>query len=438
MSVSVSGWAKSATVAGLGVITLLAAACGSSGPSADGSGGGGVQAWALTQGSQPTFELSQKNWNKANAKGQVSFQFYSNDAYKQKIRVAIGANDAPVIFENWGGGALKDYADAGKLEDLTASLGSAVSARYFKSVLDVARFDGKLYGVPVNGTQPVVLYYNKDLFAKVGAQPPKTWDDLLALVAKFKKAGIAPLSLAGGSKWPDLMYMEYLVDRIGGPTVFQDIVAGKPGAWQNPAVIKAGQMIQQLVDAGAFANGYQSITYDAGQSSALLYTGRAAMQLMGSWDYAVIQGANAGFIKSGKLGWTNFPSVSGGQGDPSDIVGNPANFFSVTKSSSAAEKSAAAKYLKDGVMDTAYVDDLLKNGNVPPVLGLESKLAAEPNSQWLQYQYDLVKNAPSYQLSWDQALPSAYGDVLLTNLDQLFLKKITPQQFADNLSKAGK
>src|SRR3954447_3722547 len=427
---------KRAMLAGLGVAGVLTAACSSSGSS--GAGGDAASAWALTQGSQPTFELSQKNWNGANAKDKISFQFYANDAYKQKIRVAIGANDAPVIFENWGGGSLKDYADAGKLEDLTASLGATAKSKYLASVANVASFGGKLYGVPVNGTQPVVLYYNKDLFAKVGAQPPATWDDLLALVTKFKSAGIAPLSLAGGSKWPDLMYMEYLVDRIGGPSVFQNIVEGKPNAWSEPAVIKAGQMIQQLVDAGAFANGYQSITYDAGQSSALLYTGKAAMQLMGSWDYSTIQAAQPDFVKSGKLGWTTFPTVSGGKGDPADIAGNPANYFSVTKAASAAQKAGAEKYLKDGVLDGPYVDDLLKNGNVPPVVGLETKLASAPNSQWLTYQYDLVKKAPSYQLSWDQALSSSAGDALLTNLDQLFLKKITPQQFADNMNKVGK
>src|SRR5207237_5848311 len=104
-----------------------------------------------------------------------------------------------------------------------------------------------------------------------------------------------------------------------------------------------------------------------------------------------------------KLGWTTSPTVSGGTGDPSNIVGNPANYFSVTKASSDAAKTTAQKYLKEGVMDDAYVNDLLKNGNVPPVIGLEGKLASQPNPDWLTFQYNLVKSAPSYQLSWDQA-----------------------------------
>ena len=416
------------------------AACGKSGPSTPGgsTGSGGVLSWALSGGSQTTFQASQTSWNAANTADKINYQYYANDAYKQKLRVAIGANDAPVIFENWGGGTLKDYVATNKVEDLTPTLGAAVKAKYLPSVVNVASFDGKLYGVPVNGTQPVVLYYNKTLLAKAGVQPPKTWDDLLAAVAKLKSADIAPISLAGGSKWPDLMYLEYLVDRVGGPSVFNNIVAGKPNAWSDPAVIKAGSMIQQLVDAGAFATGYKSITYDAGQSSAPLYTGKAAMQLMGSWDFATIQTADAAFIKNGSLGWTTFPTITGGAGAPTDIVGNPANFFSVTASSSATAKATAVKYLKDGVMNDAYVNSLLQAGSVPPVVGLESKLGSQPNSDWLSFQYSLVKDAPSYQLSWDQALSASAGDALLTNLDQLFLKQITPEQFAQNMNKVGK
>jgi raffinose/stachyose/melibiose transport system substrate-binding protein len=37
-------------------------------------------------------------------------------------------------------------------------------------------------------------------------------------------------------------------------------------------------------------------------------------------------------------------------------------------------------------------------------------------------------------MSWDQALSPAQGDAMLSNLDQIFLKKITPQQFADTMN----
>ena len=202
--------------------------------------------------------------------------------------------------------------------------------RYLPAVLKNGVIDGKTYALPNNNVQPVVLYFNKDVFAKVGAEAPKTWDELMALVPKFKAAGIAPFSLGGQSRWPDLMWLEYLVDRIGGPEVFANIAANKPNAWSDPAVTEALTKIQQLVDAGGFVNGFSSIAADSNADQALLYTGKAAMMLQGGWIYQSMKKDAADFVKSGKLGYTTFPTVSGGKGDPANVVGNPSNFWSIS------------------------------------------------------------------------------------------------------------
>ncbi|WP_405770763.1 extracellular solute-binding protein [Streptomyces sp. NBC_00080] len=419
-------------------LALTLSACGSSGRSSGGGAGDGALVWALTQGSEATFRASATEWNKAHPDSKVDYQFFQNDPYKQKLRTAVGAGNGPVLFENWGGGALKDYVDAGKVADLTPDLDKNPEwkNRIFPSVLKAATVDGKVYGVPVNGVQPVVLYFNKDLFAKAGAQPPKTWEDLLALVKKFKAEGVAPISMGGASKWPDLMWLEYLVDRVGGPEVFANIAAGKKGAWSDPAVLKAAQMIRQLVDAGGFAKGFTSVTADAGQAEAQMYTGKAAMILQGGWAYSTIVSGAPKFVAEGKLGWSGFPAVAGGKGDASNIVGNPANFYSLSAQASAKEKKTAVSYLKDGVYNDNYVDNLLKNGDVPPVKDLDAKIKATENPDWLTYAYHLTQNAESFQLSWDQAVSPQLGQELLTHLDQLFLGEISPQQFCSQMDKA--
>jgi raffinose/stachyose/melibiose transport system substrate-binding protein len=197
-------------------------------------------------------------------------------------------------------------------------------------------------------------------------------------------------------------------------------------------------MIQQLVDAGGFVKGFSSIAFDTGQATALLYTGKAAMHLMGTWEYPGIQTSAPEFIKNGDLGWATFPTVSGGKGDPKNVVGNPANFYSISAKANDNDKAVAIEYLNKGVMSDSYVDALLKAGNVAPIGGLEDKLAAAENPEWLQFQYGLAKDAPNFQLSWDQALSPAAADALLTNLDRLFLKQITPEQFSANMNEAGK
>ena len=106
--------------------TLALAACGSSGPKSAGSGGGGgggATAWALSGGDEATFRASFDAWNKAHPDEKITPTFFSNDAYKQKVRTAIGAGDPPTLIYGWGGGILKAYVDAGQVADLTSDIG---------------------------------------------------------------------------------------------------------------------------------------------------------------------------------------------------------------------------------------------------------------------------------------------------------------------------
>ncbi|MCA4134782.1 extracellular solute-binding protein [Arthrobacter sp. M4] len=417
-------------------LTVSLAACGSAGPSNAGTSGESPTMWGLTGGNQPVLQKSIDSWNKDHPDQAIKLDFFANDAYKTKVRTAVGAGQGPTFIYGWGGGVLKSYVDAGQVADLSGFLSQNpdVKDRYLPSILKNGEINGKTYAVPNNNVQPVVLYYNKELFDKVGAQPPKTWDDLMALVPKFKAAGIAPFSLGGQSKWPDLMWLEYLVERIGGPEVFANIAANKPNAWSDPAVAQALTKIQELVDAGGFVNGFSSIAADSSADQALVYTGKAAMILQGGWIYQTIKKNAPDSITGGKISWTTFPTVSGGKGDPANVVGNPSNFWSLSSKASESQTKAAEEYIKKGMFSDENTQALIDSGAVPVVKGIDSKLAASPDKNFLTFLYGLAKNAPSFTLSWDQALSPAQGDAMLANLDQIFLKKITPQQFVDTMN----
>src|SRR5690606_19324592 len=107
------------------------------------------------------------------------------------------------------------------------------------STFSAGTIEGKIYGFPVDRVQPILLFYNKRVFDKVGVEPPQTWGDILDLVPKFNAAGIAPFSLGGQSRWTNMMWLEFLFDRIGGPEVFQAVFNGQKNAWSHPDAIKA-------------------------------------------------------------------------------------------------------------------------------------------------------------------------------------------------------
>jgi raffinose/stachyose/melibiose transport system substrate-binding protein len=429
--------------AAVGAVSL--AGCGTSGPAQPGGGtsgaapaGGGAgdaTMWALSGEPNETIRKDSVTAFNGMDKGSLEATFFQNDPYKTKIRTAVGADQAPTLIFGWGGGVLKSYVDAGQVDDLTSWLGENADFKdkLLPSTWGAATFDDKIYAVPIQTTQPIVMYYNKALFDKAGAQLPQTWDDVLKLVDVFKSQGVAAFSLAGQSKWTSMMWLEYLLDRIGGPEVFAKIFANEADAWSDPAVIETCTKIQDLVNAGGFVKGFSSIAADNNADQALLYTGKAAMLLQGAWVYGGIKSDQPDFVTS-SLEFGNFPAVSGGKGDPKNIVGNPTNYFSISAKATDEQKTVAKAYFTDGLWTDAVIDAFVASGGVPVVSAAETKLASSGDAKFLQMTFDMVKNAPSFQQSWDQALSPAQADTLLNTIDQLFLVKITPDQFASAMN----
>jgi raffinose/stachyose/melibiose transport system substrate-binding protein len=421
------------------------ASCGSSGPSDKTSGGGGGTAaagaatyWFLTgPPGQQIRQGSVDRFNQANPDAKITATTFANDAYKTKIKTAIGAGQAPTIIWGWGGGGLRSYVQANQVEDLTSWFAdnAAVKDRLFPSSFGAATIDGKIYAMPAETVQPIVLFYNKKVFDKVGAQPPQSWGDIMSLVPKFNDAKIAPISLGGQSRWTNMMWLEFLFDRIGGPEVFQAVFDGQKDAWSNPASIEGLTKAQELVKANGFVKGFSSITADSNADQALLYTGKAAMMLHGTWTYGNMAQAGGDFVSGGNLGWMNFPPVEGGKGDPTNTVGNPGQYLSISSKATDAQKETAKKFFTTAVLSDAEVKDWIDNGAVPIVKGTESQLGSAKGADFLKFVYGVASNAKVFAQSWDQALSPTAAEKLLDNIAKLFQLSITPQQFANNMNQ---
>ena len=388
--------------------------------------------WSLKDPSNTVQQAGIDAFNKT-SKTKIVMDVVPSDGYLDKLRTAMGSNRLPSMFFSWGGGPMREYATNGKIVDVTKLAGGGDLASHFlPSVLKIGQTsDGTLVGVPCRGTQPVFLFYNKKVFTDAGVQPPKTWSDVQSLIGTFKGKGITPFAVAGqgGNEWTELMWLEYLTDRLGGPQVFERIQSGDASGWKDPAILQAAQMIKKLVTDGAFGTKFGSVAYGTGGSSTLLSSGKAAMELMGSWEYAVQQGASADFAKSG-LGYVAFPSVEGGVGNPNDVVGNPSNYVSVT---TAADGATAAAYLQTLYSDD-YVKGLVKLGEVPVTANAKDALADAPDPAYATFQFSLVQQAPAFTQSWDQALGFKIATPMLTELQKLFNEQQTPEQFVSAVS----
>ncbi|BCJ46410.1 sugar ABC transporter substrate-binding protein [Actinoplanes ianthinogenes] len=426
--------------AGAAAATGLAA-CGSSGPSdtSSNTGSGSADAasyWFLSgPPGEPIRQGAVDRFNKL-GQGQIKVTTFQNDTYKDKLKTALGAGQAPSIIWGWGGGGLKSYVEAGQVDDLTDwfSQNAAVKDRLFKASFGPATVDGKIYAMPAETVQPIIMLYNKEVFEKAGVSaPPQTWGELMAMLPKFNDKGIAPFSLAGQSRWTNMMWLEFLFDRIGGPEVFGNAYNGQKDAWSNPAAIEGLTKIQDLIKANGFVKGFASVTADSNADQALLYRGKAAMELHGSWSYGIIKADGGNFIKDGKLGFFNFPAVEGGKGDPTNTVGNAGQYLSIYSKASDKQKEAAKNFFKT-LLDDTEQQGWIETGGVPIVQGSNSKLASSPDKDFLNFIYDVASKAGNFAQSWDQALSPTAAETLLENIAKLFQLKLTPQEFATNMN----
>ncbi|GER99343.1 solute-binding protein [Acrocarpospora corrugata] len=420
------------------------ASCGSAGPTPAGGGATGAAAgsgaatyWFLsTQPQEGIRKASVDRFNAANPNAKITATTFQNDAFKTKIKTALGAGQAPTIIWGWGGGGLRTYVQASQVEDLTPWLDQnpAVKNRLFPSSFGAATIDGKIYALPCEAVQPVVLFYNKTCFEKIGAEPPTSWSDIMALVPKFNAAGIAPFSLGGQSRWTNMMWLEFLFDRVGGPELFQAVFDAQKDAWSNPAALDALTKVQDLVKADGFIKGFSSITADSNADQALLYTGKAAMMLHGVWTYGSMALDGGDFVSGGHLGYMNFPPVDGGKGDPSNTVGNPGQYLSIYSKATPEQKETAKKFFATAVLSDEEVKQWTDTGSVPIVQGADKLLASSKDAEWLQFVYGIASGAKTFGQSWDQALSPTAAEILLDNISQLFQLSITPEQFAANMN----
>ncbi|ARI55788.1 MULTISPECIES: ABC transporter substrate-binding protein [Streptomyces] len=338
--------------------------------------------------------------------------------YQAKLQTIIRSKQAPDVFFNWGGGSIKPFVDAGLLLPLDPLIAKDpdLKSKFLPSVFNSAVVDGTSYGIPMRGTQPVLLFNNGKVLKKAGVEPPQTWDDLLQAVEALKDEGVTPIALGGGDRWPTLMWFEYLYDRIAGPELFQRALDGDKEVWASPDSRKALGMIRELVDAGAFGTNYDSVKFTDQGSPTLLATGRAGFELMGSWEYSTQQDAHPEFAKN-DLGYSAFPAVGGGKGDRANLVGNTNNFYSVLKKTEHPE--AVADFLKLMYSDQ-FVTAQLGIGNLPTTTNTEGLLDTAASPEFAKFQYDMVKKAPAFQLSWDQAYPQSAATAMYQALQQFF------------------
>lgn len=354
----------------------------------------------------------------------VNITVLENAAFKDRLTTVMQAGDPPDIFESWGGAVLWNYAENGLVRNIAPELeGEWKDSFSAQAALELFGQDGEYYGVPWTWGA-VGMFYNKDLFEQAGVEIPTTWDEFLAAVQTFKDAGITPIALGEGERWPGHFWWVYLSLRLGGEEAFLKAY-NREGSFADEPFVQAGEYLKQLVDLEPFNEGFLGMTHP--ESEGVFGNGEAAMMLMGQWA----PGAQAQYSESGEgigeaLGWFNFPAIEDGAGNPGDVLGGGDGF--AIGANAPDETIDFVKFLTNAENQRAGSFFI-----VPVVTGAEDVFAEDPVFQSI---LEARNSAPYFQLYYDQFLPPAVGSAVNDAVQTIFAGAATPEEAAQAIEES--
>lgn len=140
--------------------------------------------------------------------------------------------------------------------------------------------DGRVYGVPFIATSHGI-YYNKDIFSRLGLTIPPSWEELLRTAHTLRDAGLIPFANTSGDSWTvlELVFLNILPNFIGGRDGRLDYLNGRR-CFNDSSMIAAFRALEDLRP--YLISGHETLGYT--DSLQLFAQGRAAMFFGGSWD----------------------------------------------------------------------------------------------------------------------------------------------------------
>ncbi|MEU6972072.1 ABC transporter substrate-binding protein [Kitasatospora aureofaciens] len=267
-------------------LTVLATGCATTSTGSSGGDSKHVTYWSMWLQTEPQAKVLQKSFDAFTAKTGIHVNVqWQGRKILDKVAPALLAGDVPDLVDQGFDRLLPALAANGKAQDLSSVLAMDTGEGHKVSDVVPAKFldvlpkgkDGTPWMIPYESVSVALFYNGKDPLV---AQPPKTWDDLLAVCKAAKAAGKSCIGTDGDSGWANEYWLDYLLNRNGGSVAA--LAADRTGAaFRDPAVLKSAQQIEQLVKEGYLPKGYDATKYPEQQNR--WAQGESVFFLMGSW-----------------------------------------------------------------------------------------------------------------------------------------------------------
>lgn len=297
--------AVSAASAAMGILGV-AAACGSSAPSAKGPET--LQMWARADDAGFLPQLV-KSFNASHPKLKIQLTLVPDAQVVQKYSLAASNGNGPDLVSTEIG-TMATFTPSGWYQDITSLVDKLPYKKYLSPAhLGQATYGGKIYGIPFTADVSV-LYWNKTLFAKAGLNPddpPKTWAQIQSDATKIRALGgnnygyFFSGACAGCMAFTMLPY----VWADGGNILKENSAAGTPTLYPNSALESTLGFFRKMWQSGAVAP--TAKTENGTNQFGLFYSGKIGMFVQGTYPFSVLKSQ----YKDVKFGVELVPSTNG-------------------------------------------------------------------------------------------------------------------------------
>jgi raffinose/stachyose/melibiose transport system substrate-binding protein len=410
----------------LAAASLVLAACGADADDQGGGDGKVLRLWhyeGATSAMGVAWAEAIKQFEASHPGVKVQFEEKGFEQIRQNAGMILNSDEAPDIMEyNKGNASAGLLSKQGLLTDLTSEAGKRGWDKISPSIQTTCKYDDqgimggdKWYGVP-NYAEYVMVYYNKDLFAKHNVQVPTTLAEFEAAMDTFVKAGVTPLSV-GGAEYPaQQIFYELALSKANRSWVdaFQ-LYKGKVD-FKGPEFTYAANTFADWVKKGYIAKNSAGIK---AEDMGVAWTqGKFPILISGSWWYGRFVAEAKGF----QWGTFLFPgnNLHPGSGGNIWVVPNKAK-----------NKDLAYDFID--ITMKPEIQALLGNSGGVPVQGDLSKIT-DPKSKELIENFEKVNSSDGLAFYPDWPAPGYY-DVLVAGAQHLINGTKSPEQVLDEIAK---
>jgi raffinose/stachyose/melibiose transport system substrate-binding protein len=278
-----------------------------------------------------------KQFEAANPGMKVELNYLDDDLYQTiGLQNLLNGRNAPDIYFEWTGNRLAQRVKDGFAADISSKFDSGPLAGLFDdTTLDEYKIDDKIVMVPYSADVTNVLWFNKQILADAGVQPPTTWEELLAVCDTLNAAGVTPIASGNKDLWAAGNWLSHMASRVVGEDAYVSTLGGT-GKFATPEWEKAFGYITELADHKCVNESANSI--DDNEGAQLFFQGKAAMHPIGSWlvSWAIDEAPDLDFD------YVNLPAMPDGAGNQDSVIGVQTGFVINAKS---AKVDKAAEFM---------------------------------------------------------------------------------------------